>query len=138
MIMTALLWPLDCILDDTDITCTTMHLSLDVATVYIVSRSWYTLYSLSDTDILDTDSWSFSTESHTILHLHWLMKLTKSGLLRETGSRGIRDVCLEERPLVGLDTTRDLVFLWFMCAPVITGYIIPKYNELFLPAIRIH
>ena len=36
--------------------------------------------------------------------------------------------------LVGLDATRDLVFLRFMRAPVIICYMIPEYSELFLPA----
>jgi len=40
-------------LHDTDITCTTLYLSLDIVTVYIVPWSWYTLYSLSGTDILN-------------------------------------------------------------------------------------
>jgi len=75
----------------------------------IVSWSWYTLYSLSNIDVLYTDSWSYYTESHTILYLYWLIKLTK--VLGETSSRGTREVCLEGRPLVGLDATRDHVFL---------------------------
>ena len=70
MIVTDLLWPFDYILGDTDITCTTLYLSLDIAIVYIILWSWYTLYSLSDTNILDTDSWSCYIESHIILHLH--------------------------------------------------------------------
>ena len=119
-------------LDDTDITCTTLHLSLGIATVYIIPWSWCTLYSLSDNDVLDTDSWSCYIESHTILHLHWLMKLTKSGLLRETGSRENQGGMLGRATLVGLDATRKLVFLWFMHTPVITCYMIPKYSELSL------
>jgi len=87
MIKADLLRSLDYILDDTDITCTTLHLSLDIVTVYIVPWSWYTLYSLSDTNVLDTNSWSCYTESRTVLHLHWLIKLTMSGLLGKTGSR---------------------------------------------------
>jgi len=71
-------------LHDTDITCTTMHSSLDIVTVYIVLWSWYILYSLFDTGILDTDSWSYYTEPHTILYLHWLIKLTKPRLLGKT------------------------------------------------------
>jgi len=67
------------ILDNTDITCTTLHLPLDIAISYIVLWSWYTLYSLSDTDILDTDSWSCHAESRTILYLYWLIKLIKLG-----------------------------------------------------------
>ena len=58
------------------------------------------------------------------------MKLTKLGLLGEISSRRNQEVCLEGRPLVGLDATRDLVF---MRALVITCYMIPKYSELFLP-----
>jgi len=65
MIITDLLRLLDYILDDTDITCTTLHLALDIATVYIVPWSWYTLYSLFDTDILETDSESYVL-SHTL------------------------------------------------------------------------
>ena len=84
MFMTDLLWPLHYILGDTDTTYTILHLSLDIATVYIIPWSWYKLYSLSDIDVLETDSWSCYTESHTFLRLHWLMKLTKLGLLRET------------------------------------------------------
>ena len=38
------------------------------------------------------------TESHTILHLHWLMKLTKLGLLGETGSRENLGGVLERAP----------------------------------------
>jgi len=120
MIMTDLLRPLDYILDDTDITCTTMHISLDIVTIYIVPWSWYTLYSLFDIDIIDIDLWSYLIESPIVLYLHWLIKLTKPGLLGQTDSRGIREACLEGRPLVGLDAIRDIVFLWFMRAPIIT------------------
>ena len=56
MIMTDLLRLLVYILDDTDITCIILHLSLDIDTVYIVLWSWYTLYSLYDIDFLDIDS----------------------------------------------------------------------------------
>ena len=111
MIMTDLLWSLYYILDDTDITCTTLHLfgitrttlylSLDIDTVYIVSWSWYTLYSLSSTDILDTDSWSYYPKSHTISHLYWLIKLTMSGLLGETGSRRNQEGALGRATLCG-------------------------------------
>jgi len=76
---------LDYILDDTDITCTTLHLSPGIAIVYIVPWSWYTLYSLSNTDVLNIDSWSYYIKSHTTLYLHWLIKLTKPRLLEETG-----------------------------------------------------
>jgi len=125
MIMTDLLRLLDYILDDTDITCTTLHLSLGIVTVYMVPWSWYTLYSLSDTDILDTDSWSCYTESHTILYLHWLIKLIKPEYLGETGSRGSGRCAWKGGSSEGL-ATRDLVFLWFMHAPVITYYMIPE------------
>jgi len=79
MIMTDLLWPLDYILDDTNTTCTTLHLSLDMATVYIVPWSWYTLYSLFSIDILDIDLWSYLIESSIILYSYWLIKLIKLG-----------------------------------------------------------
>jgi len=46
---------------------------------------WFTL---SDNVILDINLWSCLTELHTVLHSHWLIKLTKPGLLGETGSRG--------------------------------------------------
>jgi len=58
---------------------------------YYAFNTWYCHHFLdthcTDTDILDTDSWSCYTKSHNILYLHWLMKLTKPRLLRETGSR---------------------------------------------------
>jgi len=44
MIMANLLWPLDYVLDDNDTTCSTLHLSIDIALVYIVPWSWFTLY----------------------------------------------------------------------------------------------
>ena len=114
MIRTNLLRSLDYILKDTYITCTTLHLSLDIAIVYFVSWSWYKLYSLSGTNVLDKDSWSYYTESHTILHLYWLIKLTKPGLLGKTGRRKTGRCVWKGDPLVGLDSTCDLVFLWFM------------------------
>jgi len=65
MIMTRFLWLLGYILDDIDITytilhlsdftCTILYLSLDIVTIYIVLWYWYTLFSLFDIDILDTD-----------------------------------------------------------------------------------
>ena len=66
------------------------------------------------------------------------MKLTKPGLMEETGSRRNQGGVLGRATLVGLNATRVLVFLRFMRAPVITCYMISEYNELFLPAIRIH
>jgi len=37
--------------------------------------------------VVTWDSWSCYIESRIILHLHWLMKLIKAGLLGEIGSR---------------------------------------------------
>ena len=118
--------------------CTTLHSSFDIVTGNNVPWPWYTLYSLFDIDILDIDLWSYLIVSPIVLHLHWLMKLIKLGLLGETYSRRIREVCLKGRSLVGLDATRDLIFLWFTCTLVTTCYMIPEYSELFFPAIRIH
>ena len=116
------------------ITCTTIYLSLDIITIYIVPWSWYTLFSLFDTEILDHICIMY-TESHTILHLHWLIKLTKSGLLVKTVVGKIQGGMLGR---VGPPRALPHVFLLFMRAPVITCYVIPEYSELFLPAIRIH
>ena len=66
------------------------------------------------------------------------MKLIKLGSLGETGSRRNQGGVLGRATLVGLDSTRVLMFLRFMRAPVITCYMIPEYSELFLPATRIH
>ena len=78
-------------LHDTDISCTTLHvsaitciiiyLSLDISIVYIFSVyfvitiwHWHSRYQIQ----------IMYTESHIILHLYWLMKLIKLGLLGET------------------------------------------------------
>jgi len=45
-------------------------------TVFTI-RHWHPRYRL----------WSCYTKSHTVLHLYWLIKSIKSGLLEETGSR---------------------------------------------------
>ena len=75
------------------------------------------------------------TLSHTCKNLHWLIKLTKSGLLGETVAVKIQGGVLGR---VAPPRALPHVFLLFMLAPVITCYMIPEYSELFLPAIRIH
>jgi len=73
--------------------------------------------------------------------LHWVTHYLALELINKWGrlvAEEMREMCLEGRPLVGLDATRVLVFLRFIRAPVITCYMIPEYNELFLPAIKIH
>ena len=63
------------------------------------------------------------------------MKLTKPGLLGETIAKEIQGGVLGR--VAPLRALPHEIFL-FMCAPVITCYMIPEYSELFLPAIRIH
>ena len=75
-------------------------------------------------------------ESHTILHLHWLIKLTKSGLLGGDCRRENLGMCAWKGD--PLRVWMPHVILLFMCAHVITCFMIPEYNELFLSTIRIH
>ena len=142
MVMTDLLWPLNY-----------MALTLlALLCMYLVSLTQLYIYHLRLS--LSTLSCYFSThyfcyvtlisiycfriiytKSHIVLHLHWLMKLTKSGLLGETIAGKIQGGVLgKTAPLRAL----PYVILLFIRAPVITCYIIPEYSELFLPAIMIH
>ena len=49
--------------------------------VNIVLWSRFTPQSLFDIVILNTALWSCYTELYIVMHLHWLIKLTKPGLL---------------------------------------------------------
>jgi len=66
------------------------------------------------------------------------MKINQSGVTGGLVAGEIREVFLEGRLLVDLDAIHVLVFLRFMRALVIICYMILKYSELFLPAMRIH
>ena len=87
---------------DTAITCTTLHSSLEIVTGNTILWPWYTLYSLFGIDILYIDLWSYLIESHIVRYLYWLIKSIKQDYWGRLVAGKIRDVCLEEWPLVGL------------------------------------
>ena len=111
--------------------------SLDIATVYIVLWSWFTL---SDIIILLIDLWSCYTESHTVLHMNWLIKSTKSGLLGETGSRESGRCAWKGGFFEGL-AEYDFVISW-LCDSVIMCALIVIWNlstlNFFFILFRIH
>jgi len=123
VILTSLLWLLDYVFDDSDTTCTTLWLSLDIVTINTIPWSWYTLYSLSDFVILVSDLWSCFIESHC---------LALALINKNQSSRGYwwRLVVEDQRGVLGR-ATPQLTF-------IIKCYMIPEYSELYLHAIRIH
>ena len=151
LIMTRFLWPLECILDDPHYLTFIWHHLYYFACIWYhlhnyIFVSWYChcLHCLVILIHIVFTMWHWYpwhyfwilyVESHTILHLHWLIKLTKSGLLGETVAGEIQGGVLGRAA-----SPRALphVFLLFMRLPIITCYMIPEYSELFLPFIRIH
>ena len=84
---------------------------------------WYSWYRF----------WVMYTELHTILHLHWLIKLNKLGLLRETVAGKIQGGVLGRGPLVGLDATHDLVLyarsFYYMLHDIWVQWIVSPYYQ---------
>ena len=122
-------------LHDTDITCTTLCLSLDVATV--------TLFRDLDTHYIHYLSLIFLvpisdpvTLSNTLFAFALINKINQAGVLGGDCSRVNPGRCAWKGD--PLWVWMPHVILLFMHAPVITCYMIPEYSELFLPAIRIH
>jgi len=140
-------------LNDTDITCTTLHssditcttlhvsgctticLSLDIAIGYIALWTWYTSYSLSNANVW----YRFLILLYWIIHYHTFALINKINQAGVTGGTVAGEI---QRGVLGRVTPLWVwmphVILLFMRAHVITCYMIPEYSELFLPAIRIH
>jgi len=105
--------------------CHCLHYPVILIHIIFTSWHWYPWHCF----------WIIYIESHTILHLHWLIKLTKSGLLGGDCRRENLGMCAWKGD--PLRVWMPHVILLFMRTPVITCYM-SEYSELFLPTVRIH